>query len=73
MAYAFPFVLEYVLIMLHERYLKQLFIIDPKAWLHPTAEQWVFGELGAVIFMLLLVYLTAMLLGMAMLRRLETI
>ncbi len=73
MAYAFPFVLEYVLIMLHERYLKQLFIIDPKAWLHPTAEQWVFGELGAVIFMLLLVCLTAMLLGMAMLRRLETI
>lgn len=73
MAYAFPFVLEYVLIMLHERYLKQLFILDPKAWLHPVKEQWGFGEFGAVIFMILLVCMVAMLLTMVMLRRLETI
>ena len=73
MAYASPFVLEYTLIILHERYLKKLYIIDPKEWFCPSAENWEFGESGAVIFLLLISIFIAVLLIPAMERRLDGI
>lgn len=48
MAYASPFVLYYVLIILHERYLPDLFILYPKEWIAPSA-QWQFGVTGVML------------------------
>ena len=73
MAYASAFVLEYVLIILRERYLKELFVIDPREWLHPQDAQWMFGELGAVLLMVLLIVLVVMVLIVVMMRRIGEI
>ena len=73
MAYASAFVLEYVLIILRERYLKKLFVIDPREWLHPQDAQWMFGELGAVLFILLLIVLVVMVLIVVMMLRIGEI
>lgn len=48
MAYASPFVLYYVLIILHERYLPDLFILYPKEWIVPSAH-WQFGVTGVLL------------------------
>jgi len=55
MAYASPFILYYVLIILHERYFDKLYVLYPKEWLFPS-EGWVLGSFGV---MLLLAELTA--------------
>jgi len=54
MAYASPFILYYVLIILHERYFEKLYVFYPKEWLFPTGV-WAFGSIGVI---LLLVELT---------------
>ena len=48
MAYASPFVLYYVLIILHERYLPDVFILYPKEWIAPSAH-WQFGVTGVLL------------------------
>ena len=48
MAYASPFVLYYVLIILHERYLPDLFILYPKEWIAPSS-RWQFGVTGVLL------------------------
>jgi len=55
MAYASPFILYYVLIILHERYFENLYTLYPKEWLFPS-DAWVLGSLGVI---LLLAELTA--------------
>lgn len=71
MAYASPFVLEYTLIILHERYLKKLYMIDPKEWFNPTEGQWFLGQLGAMIFMMMLVFLIVVILLLILIRRID--
>ncbi|MDD5017049.1 MAG: hypothetical protein PHO15_02980 [Eubacteriales bacterium] len=55
MAYASPFILYYVLIILNERYFENLYVLYPKEWLFPS-DVWVLGSLGVI---LLLAELTA--------------
>jgi hypothetical protein len=55
MAYASPFILYYVLIILHERYFDKLYVLYPKEWLFPS-DAWVMGSFGVI---LLLAELTA--------------
>ncbi len=55
MAYASPFILYYVLIILHERYFENLYVLYPREWLFPS-EWWVMGSFGVI---LLLAELTA--------------
>ncbi|MGI6174957.1 MAG: hypothetical protein ACOYJC_02100 [Christensenellales bacterium] len=55
MAYASPFILYYVLIILHERYFPSLYVLYPKEWLFPS-DAWVLGAWGVI---LLLAELTA--------------
>lgn len=57
MAYASPFILYYVLIILHERYFAGLYMLYPREWLFPSAA-WVLGDFGVI---LLLAALTAIL------------
>ena len=51
MAYASPFILYYVLIILHERYLEGLYVLYPKEWMFPS-DSWVLGNWGVVLLLL---------------------
>lgn len=66
-AYGAPFILYYVLIILHERYFDRLNILYPKAWLLPG------GDWGAVIVPPALMILAALCFGHAVKRRLSEI
>lgn len=54
MAYASPFIMYYVMIILHERYFEELYVFYPKEWLFPKG--WIMGSFGVI---LLLAELTA--------------
>ncbi len=49
MAYASPFVIYYVLIILYERYFNKLYVLYPKEWLAPSGV-WQYGVAGALLF-----------------------
>jgi len=49
MAYAAPFILYYVLIILHERYFEKLYVFYPKEWLFPT--EWILGSFGVILLL----------------------
>ena len=51
MAYASPFILYYVLIILHERYFENLYVLYPKEWLFPS-DSWVLGTWGVILLLL---------------------
>ncbi len=50
MAYASPFILYYLLIILHERYCEAFYVLYPKEWLFPS-EAWVLGSLGVILLL----------------------
>ena len=58
-AAASPFVLYYVLIILHERYLKDMHLLYPREWTAPT-EHWMYGELGVILFVTELTFIAAL-------------
>lgn len=49
-AYASPFIFYYVLVILSERYMKDIYVLNPKLWLNP-AEVWPGGGWSAVLFL----------------------
>jgi len=60
MAYASPFVFFYVLVILQERYFRNLYVINPKEWLL-IEHAWPLGSWGGIILMLILtiiIYIT---------------
>lgn len=69
MAYASPFVLYYVLIILNERYFKKLYMLSPKEWLFPSS-QWG-GRFGVLIFLLELILIASLVFVLIAKRRLE--
>lgn len=68
-SYATPFVLYYLLVILHERYFPGVFIIYPKRWASP--EEWPFGYWGAACFLLEMTLLVALLFAFRAERRLR--
>ena len=48
-AYASPFILYYLLIIVYERYLK-IYCLYPKEWLTPSS-YWVLGDLGVILLL----------------------
>jgi uncharacterized protein YceK len=56
MAYASPFILYYVLIILHERYFDGLYVLYPKEWLLPS-EAWTLGSFGVILLLAELTFL----------------
>lgn len=44
-AYASPFVLYYLLVILHERYTPALYVLDPAEWI-AQQDRWPFGAIG---------------------------
>ncbi len=59
MAYASPFILYYVLIILYERYFDRLYVLYPKEWLNPSGD-WVLGTLGVMVFILELMLIASL-------------
>lgn len=53
MAYASPFVVCYILIILYERYFDFLYVLYPREWLNPS-DKWVFGSWGVAILLIVL-------------------
>lgn len=70
-AYASPFVMYYLLIILHERYLQSVWILSPKNWFNP--EIWPYGIGCAVGFILELAILLGWVSYFRWKRRLETL
>ena len=72
MAYASPFVVYYVLIILHERYFPDFFVLYPKEWLNPQSK-WMFGDWGVVLLVMELLILASILFYLVGRKRLESI
>lgn len=53
MAYASPFVIYYVLVILAERYFRSVYVINPKEWLIQE-NFWPAGDLGVMLLLILL-------------------
>ena len=72
MAYASPFVLFYLLIILYERYFDKLFVLYPREWLNPSSK-WMFGKIGVAVLLIEFSVLMALAFAYAAKRRLERI
>ena len=72
MAYASPFILYYVLVILYERYFDTLYVLYPKEWTSPS-EFWMWGNTGVVLLLLELIIIFSLLFSHAAKRRLEQI
>ena len=72
MAYASPFVIYYVLIILYERYFDTLYVLYPKEWLLPS-NRWYFGNLSVLIWVGELIVIASMCFYLAAKRRLKQI
>lgn len=59
-AYSSPFIAFYILTILHERYMNDLFVFAPKEWLNPSSK-WVVGSWGPSIVILEFTLLSALL------------
>ena len=72
MAYASPFILYYVLIILHERYFEALYVLYPKEWLEPSA-LWVGGAWGVILLLMELIAIVSLSFAIAARRRLANV
>lgn len=72
MAYASPFILYYVLIILHERYFDWLYVLYPKEWLFPASE-WVLGDLGIILLIAELTLIISLWFALVAKRRLDNV
>jgi hypothetical protein len=72
MAYASPFILYYLLIILHERYFEDLYVLYPKEWLSPSTT-WVMGSWGVILLLLELMALAGLTFAVAARRRLANV
>lgn len=69
MAYASPFIVYYVLIILYERYFDFLYVLYPKEWLNPSA-LWDYGNAGVLLVVGELTLIAGILTALAGRRRL---
>lgn len=69
MAYASPFIIYYVLIILAERYFKEWTLLNPKEWLAPTQE-WPGGNWGIALLVIELIILISIAFNLLCKRRL---
>jgi hypothetical protein len=72
MAYASPFILYYVLIILHERYFEHFYILYPKEWLFPS-DYWVLGGFGVIMLLIELSGIMSLMFSVVARRRLANV
>ncbi len=70
MAYASPFIFYYVLIILHERYFEDLYVVYPREWLLQS-EPWPLGGFGVMLLLALLSAIVSLCFAIIAGRRLE--
>ena len=70
MAYASPFVIYYVLVILAERYFRNVYIINPKEWLLQE-NFWPGGDWGVMVLLLLLMVPIMLISGSVIRRKIE--
>ncbi len=70
MAYAAPFVIYYVLVILSERYFHSIYVINPEEWLAPKTP-WVGGDWGITLLVIILNIIVMMINGVAIERRID--
>jgi len=70
MAYSSPFIIYYVLVILSERYLKSIYVLNPKQWL-TAADVWPGGKWGDAAFLAVLIAALALGLAYSISRRLS--
>lgn len=68
-AYASPFILYYILIILSKRHFTDWVVLNPRSWLNPTL--WPFGCWGTAIFLLEITLILAILFAFRAGRRLQ--
>lgn len=68
-AYASPFIVYYLLVILHERYFPNAWLLYPKNWLDPKV--WPYGIGSAAVFLLELTFLCGLVFYIRGKRRLE--
>ena len=71
-AYGSPFILYYVLIILHERYFDRLYILYPKSWLFPS-EKWVLGPWSVTPLLIEIMVVLTLIFGHAVRRRVSAL
>ena len=72
MAYASPFIVYYVLVILNERYLKNIYVLNPQEWVNPQNE-WIGGNWGIALFMLELIVIFFLLFYLCAQKRLNDV
>ena len=72
MAYASPFILYYVLIILNERYFEDLYVLYPKEWLFPS-DTWVMGSFGVILLLIELIAVISLVFVITAKRRLGNV
>lgn len=72
MAYASPFIIYYVMIILHERYFETLYVLYPKEWLFPS-DKWVMGSFGVILLLAELTAIVSLIFVMTAKRRLANV
>lgn len=72
MAYASPFMIYYLLIILKERYFSNLYVLYPKEWI-TVGQGWPLGEFGVIMVVLVLIMMVSTLFVIAAIRRLKNI
>lgn len=70
-AYASPFIVYYILVILHERYFPNFWLLSPKTWL--KLELWPYGIGSAALFLLELTFLCSLIFYIRGRRRLENL
>lgn len=70
-AYASPFIVYYLLVILYERYFPDAWLLYPKNWLDP--EIWPYGVGSAALFLLELTFLCGLVFYVRGKRRLEAL
>ena len=69
MAYASPFIIYYVLVILSERYVKDVYVLNPKQWLS-AGELWPGGLWGIALLVTIIAVIVAIGYGIRVSRRL---
>lgn len=72
MAYASPFMVYYLLIILKERYFDGMSVLYPKQWIQP-GQGWLWGDFGVILLLLELIVATSIMFVIATRRRLKNI
>ena len=70
MAYASPFIIYYVLVILSERYLKTIYVLNPKEWLR-ASEIWPGGGWGDALMLVVLIAAVSLGLAVSITRRIS--